>query len=99
MKIKTPGEFKDSLSLSDPPDNISAHEKALWWAGKGEWERAHNIVQDMNDQPAALIHAFLHRKEGDISNAHYWYNRAGSKMPGVSLDEEWENLVAGFLAH
>jgi hypothetical protein len=70
---------------------------ALWWAGKGDWEKAHNIVEDMNDQPSSLIHAFLHRQEGDLSNAQYWYNKAGSRMPEVSLDREWDDLVTGFL--
>jgi hypothetical protein len=98
MNRKTPGEFKASLSFAEPPGGLSAYENALWYAGKGEWERAHNIVQEMNDQPSALIHGFLHRKEGDLSNARYWYDKAGSRMPAVSLNEEWENLVTSFLA-
>ncbi len=98
MKIKTVGEFKNSLQFKEPPGSLSAHEMALWWAGNGDWERAHDIVQEMNDQPSSLIHAFLHRKEGDLSNASYWYGKAGSVMPKVSLDQEWEDLVTGFLA-
>jgi hypothetical protein len=96
MKNLTPGQFKASLSLEDPPVGLLSSEKALWFAGKGDWEKAHNIVQEMNDRSSSLIHAFLHRKEGDLSNARYWYNRAGSRMPEVSLDEEWEGLVADF---
>jgi hypothetical protein len=97
MKRKTPDEFKDSLSFQDPPEELSVYERALWYAGKGSWENAHNIVQEMNDQPSAQIHAFLHRKEGDLSNAKYWYDKAGSRMPTVSLDKEWEELLAFFL--
>jgi hypothetical protein len=97
MKSKNPDEFKSSLSLAEPPDGLSQYEKALWYAGKGDWVNAHNIVQELNDQPSAQIHAFLHRKEGDLSNARYWYDKAGSPMPTASLDKEWEELVAFFL--
>ncbi len=88
-------EFKNSLSAQSPPGDLTEHEKALWYAGKGEWDKAHQIVQDMNDQISARIHAFLHRQEGDLSNARYWYEKAGIKMPAVNLEEEWELLVAG----
>ena len=97
MNRKTPGEFKASLSFAEPPGGLSVYEKALWYAGKEDWERAHNLVQEMNDQQSARIHAFLHRKKGDLSNARYWYEKAGSRMPAVSLDEEWEELVAQFV--
>jgi hypothetical protein len=95
---RTPADFKSSLSLAQPPATMSAYEKALWWVGKGDWEKAHEIIQEMNDRPSSLIHAFLHRKEGDISNAQYWYAKAGSAMPGISLDQEWDNLVDDFLS-
>ena len=85
-------EFKKSFSAKTPPEELTPQEKALWFAGKGEWEKAHEIVQDLNDPFSSHIHAFLHRQEGDSSNAHYWYNIAGEKMPSVSLDEEWELL-------
>lgn len=94
MNRKTSGEFKASLSLEEPPDVFSVYEKALWYAGKGDWEQAHTIVQEMNDRRSAQIHGFIHRQEGDLSNANYWYERAGSRMPVVSLEEEWEILVA-----
>jgi hypothetical protein len=98
MKIKSLVEFKNSLSLEEPPDGLSVYEKSLWHSAKDEWEKAHNIVQDLNDKSSALVHAFLHRQEGDLSNAKYWYDRAGSHMPSISLDEEWEELVTKFLA-
>jgi hypothetical protein len=97
MNIKRTDEFKSSLSLTDPPENISEYAKALWYAGKGNWEKAHNIIQEIDDQPSARIHAYLHRQEGDLSNARYWYNRAGEQMPVVKTDEEWEQLVIQFI--
>ena len=98
MKIRTFAEFNNSLSFKAPPDELSLYEEALWYAGKGDWERAHNIVQEMNDNSSSLIHAFLHRQEGDLSNARYWYERAGSRMPANTIHEEWEYLVNKFLA-
>jgi hypothetical protein len=95
MKNMTAGAFKDSLRLQQPPGELSAHETALWWAGKGDWNKAHDIVQDLHDQLASRIHAFLHRQEGDISNAGYWYNKAHTSMPSIPPDQEWEDLVRG----
>jgi hypothetical protein len=86
-------EFKASLTLSEPPNHLSAHAKALWHAGKGNWEMAHEIVQDLTDQASSQIHAFLHRQEGDLNNARYWYQKAGASMPATSLNEEWEDLA------
>lgn len=85
--------FKESLARENPPPNLTAHAAALWYAGKGNWDKAHDIVQDLPDEDASRIHAFLHRQEGDISNAKYWYAKAGSKMPASTLGEEWEDLV------
>ena len=92
MKKLSLDEFKASFSHSNPSEELTTHEKALWFAGKGDWNAAHDIVQDMNDKFSSRIHAFLHRQEGDISNARYWYNRAGANMPALSIDEEWEEL-------
>jgi hypothetical protein len=66
---------------------------ALWYDSKGNWEQAHNIVQDINGSMACWIHAYLHRKEGDLGNAGYWYSRAGKNRPAVDLETEWEELV------
>ena len=92
-KISLEG-FKTSLSQAEPPEEFSAQEKALWYAGKGNWERAHVIVQDLNDPLSYNIHAYLHRQEGDHSNAGYWYHKAGVKMPDISLEREWEEIVS-----
>jgi hypothetical protein len=89
--------YKNTLSLSSPPDFLSVYLKALWYDAKGDWDKAHNIIQDLPDKIASGIHAYLHRKEGDIWNADYWYNKAGKKRPDVSLDEEWEDIVKTLL--
>lgn len=85
--------FKESLAADKPPAEASSHLKALWYDAKGEWDMAHTQIQDIEDNNASWIHAYLHRKEGDISNAGYWYRRAGRKMPDISLEKEWENIV------
>jgi len=94
MKKISLEEFKSSLSRVEPPEDFSEQEKALWFAAKGNWDKAHLIVQDLNDQLSYNIHAFLHRQEGDHSNAGYWYQKAGVKMPDISLDREWEEIVS-----
>jgi hypothetical protein len=89
----TTEQFKESLSLSDPPDVLSSYTKALWFDAKGNWKKAHTLIQDIEDDTASWIHAYLHRKEGDIGNADYWYRRAGRKRPAITLQEEWEDIV------
>jgi len=86
-------EFNKSLSSSSPPEDISPYLQSLWYDAKKDWAKAHTIIQDIEDSNAAWIHAYLHRKEGDIGNADYWYRRAGRKRPSVTLEEEWENIV------
>jgi hypothetical protein len=90
-------EFKETLRGNLPPANLEEHLKALWFDGKGDWEKAHVLIQDVNDKNAAWIHAYLHRKEGDISNADYWYRRAGKKRPEISLEKEWEQIAEALL--
>lgn len=90
-------EFKNSLSFSQPPGGLSPYLQSLWYDAKGEWELAHNLVQDLPDKKAAWLHAYLHRKEGDTWNADYWYQKAGRKRPPVSLEEEWEEIVSVIL--
>ncbi|MBL7743425.1 MAG: hypothetical protein JNN00_08085 [Chitinophagaceae bacterium] len=91
-------QFKQSLSGQFPPEGLSVYLRALWYDGKGDWEAAHNIVQEKNDDKAAWIHAYLHRKEGDSWNAGYWYDRAGRKRPAVTLENEWEDIVSEMMA-
>jgi hypothetical protein len=90
-------EFKDSLLTDQPPKNLGVHLLSLWWGGKGDWHRAHDLVQDGQDSGTSWIHAWLHRVEGDEGNASYWYGRAGRRKPDLPLDREWEQLAAHFL--
>ena len=80
--------FKESLSKSQPPQHISVYLSALWYDAKGNWNRSHHLIQDVEDVDAAWIHAYLHRKEGDVLNADYWYKRAGKKRAASSLEED-----------
>lgn len=95
--MKTLSEFKQSLNLDQPAAGLSAQLKSLWYDGKGDWHSAHAEVDHLTDQSSAWVHAYLHRKEGDIWNADYWYSRARQTRPDVTLDEEWEALVLEFL--
>jgi hypothetical protein len=70
---------------------------ALWHDARGDWERAHQLVQDSEGHDAARVHAYLHRKEGDESNARYWYSKAQQPPVGSNLEEEWTALVIEFL--
>jgi len=88
--------FKESIDTNTLPVGISVQLKALWYDARGDWHKAHTLVDQLNDSSSALIHAYLHRKEGDIWNADYWYNRAKSTRPDVTLSEEWEALVERF---
>jgi hypothetical protein len=90
-------EFVGSLSSSQPPPGLPETLQALWYDGKGNWERSHEIAQDIHDKNGSWIHAYLHRKEGDLSNARYWYAMAGKKETNKTLQEEWEELSKAFL--
>lgn len=90
-------EFKACLSSDELPENLSLHLQSLWYDGKGDWKAAHDLIDQLGDKRSAHLHAYLHRKEGDIWNADYWYSRAGEKRPAITLDEEWEQLVSAFL--
>ena len=86
-------EFKKTLDEKEPPENLSVYRTALWYDAKGDWNKAHQIIQNVEDKNASAIHAYLHRKEGDIGNADYWYRRAAKKREHISLEKEWEQLV------
>ena len=70
---------------------------ALWWDAKGDWERAHEVAQEIHTPDGSWIHAYLHRKEGDGSNARYWYSRAGKPAAHGNLDQEWRAIVSELL--
>lgn len=88
--------FKESLQSANPPQT-TIYLQSLWYDGKNNWNKAHELIQDLQDKNAAWIHAYLHRKEGDTWNADYWYSKAGRKRPGITLQEEWEQLAQDFL--
>jgi hypothetical protein len=90
-------EYKSSLAESSPNKSLSVYLKALWYDAKGDWDKAHEIIQDVPDKAASWIHAYLHRKEGDVSNADYWYHKAERKRPVISTNEEWEEIVKAML--
>ena len=89
--------FKATLSADAPPSALSELLRALWLDKKGDFAGAHGIAQDVSGPDGARVHAYLHRKEGDLSNARYWYRRAGCDVPTVSLDAEWQALVESLL--
>lgn len=91
-------QFRARLSDSAPAAMLSPPLAALWWAAKGDWERAHGIVQDDQGRDAAWVHAYLHRVEGDLGNAGYWYRQAGQPAAKDSLQAEWERIAAALLA-
>ena len=91
------GTFKQSIAEQKIPTGISVYLQALWYDGIDNWSKAHSLVDSLEDTTACWVHAYLHRKEGDIWNADYWYRRAGRKRPDVSLQTEWETIVKALL--
>lgn len=90
-------EFKLTLTAPEPPAELNPPLRALWFDKQQRWHDAHDQVQDGNDSSSAWVHAYLHRKEGDVGNAAYWYRLSGKKVCNLSLDEEWEELVDALL--
>ena len=86
-------QFKASLSDARPPKESDKLLQALWHDAKGDWHAAHEIAQDVDTAEGAWVHVYLHRKEGDQSNASYWYHRAKKNKPTGSWEEEWEAVV------
>jgi hypothetical protein len=89
-------QFKETLTGAAPPD-VSSALRALWHDGRGDWDAAHTVAQDIDDATGAWIHAYLHRKEGDLGNAAYWYDRSGQPIATDSLDTEWQRIVTALL--
>lgn len=82
---------------AQPPVDLPGSLLALWWDARGDWDRAHAVVQDNDDSDSAWVHAYLHRREGDLANADYWYRRAGRGRPAEPLDTEWAAIAAALL--
>jgi hypothetical protein len=95
MKLE---EFKASVVEKAPHSGLSVPLAALWWDAKGEWARAHDLVDELETSDGMAVHAYLHRKEGSSSNADYWYQRAGRGFHRPTLEAEWVALVEGLLA-
>jgi hypothetical protein len=93
--VVTLEEFQTS---GNEPAGLTPALRALWHEAKGQWEAAHQIAQEDDSRDAAWVHAYLHRKEGDLSNARYWYARAGRAAHAGSLEEEWRDIVRALLA-
>jgi hypothetical protein len=89
--------FEASLTDTAPPEDASPLLQALWHERRGHWTRAHAIAQDIDSRAAAWVHAYLHRREGDQSNAAYWYRQAAKPVVHGSLDDEWRSIVAALL--
>lgn len=84
------------LELNPQTEKFGPELLALWYDGKGDWKLAHDQVDHLSGKNPARIHAYLHRKEGDLWNADYWYSKAGEKRPNQTLEAEWEDLVDKF---
>jgi hypothetical protein len=92
----TLNEFRATLKDAAPPD-VSPALVALWHDARGDWEMAHRVAQDVNDRSGAWVHAYLHRKEGEIDNARYWYGEADKPAATDSLESEWDRIASGLL--
>jgi hypothetical protein len=90
--------FRASLAEASPPNELSVPLSALWWDAKGDWARAHSLVDELESSDGMAVHAYLHRKEGSASNAEYWYQRSGRTFHRPSLDAEWTALVEALLS-
>lgn len=89
-------EFIAACNHGEITEDASPLLRSLWLDRNGRWDDAHAIAQEIHTQDGSLLHAYLHRKEGDLGNAGYWYSRAGTSAPNVPLDQEWERLARSF---
>jgi hypothetical protein len=90
-------EFKLTLNDAVPPDDLMPLLEALWCDAQQDWDSAHRIAQSDQSKNGAWVHAYLHRKEGDLGNASYWYSQAGRKMPDNTPDQEWEFIAKSII--
>ena len=90
-------DFLKSIDDDQPSAVLSETLTSLWWDKKGNWNRAHSIAQEISTVYGSAVHAYLHRKEGVLWNADYWYSRAGRKRPAIPLETEWKMLVEEML--
>jgi hypothetical protein len=90
-------QFRVSLKAPAPPAGLVPSLAALWWAAKGDWNKAHALVMDEQSREAAWVHAYLHRVEGDLGNARYWYNQAGRPPATLPVEAEWAEIAEALL--
>ena len=90
-------EFLGSIRNGKPGVGLSDILSSLWWDKKGDWDTAHSLAQKISTVQGSAVHAYLHREEGVLWNADYWYSRAGRKRPDIPLEKEWELLVKEML--
>ncbi len=90
--------FTASLDGDAPPGGLGPALEALWHDAKGDWHKAHGLAQSAKDETGAWVHAYLHRVEGDASNADHWYRRAGKPPSTAALADEWRAIAAALLA-
>jgi hypothetical protein len=90
-------DFKASFAGAAPAPSYAPPLAALWWVAKGEWDTAHRLVQAKSTRHAAWVHAYLHRVEGDLGNANYWYRQAGQPSAKDPLDAEWELIACALI--
>jgi len=90
--------FKDSLTGPTPPAGLAEPLLGLWHAGRDDWDAAHKIVQSESSADCCWVHAYLHRVEGDLGNAGYWYRRAGRAEATGPLEVEWQEICELLLA-
>ena len=91
-------QFRRTLDGASPPEGLTAPLRALWLDGRGDWDQAHRVAGDVEAATGAWVHAYLHRKEGDLENAAYWYRRAGKPAATSALDDEWAAIVTLLLS-
>lgn len=97
MEVMQLADLEESLTHDAPPTGLGPPLQALWHAAKGDWDRAHQLAQAEENEAGAWVHAYLHRVEGDASNAAYWYRRAGKPVATGSHQEEWEQIATELL--
>ena len=90
-------DFKQSLERDAAPAGLGGALAALWQAAKGDWHEAHRLAQAEDDAAGAWVHAYLHRVEGDLGNAGYWYRRAGKPQSTAPLPQEWDEIAGALL--
>ena len=92
-QMKKPSFIESLETDSEPPESLGTELQSLWWIKKGNWEQAHDLAQDAGTRNGDWIHAHLHRVEGDLGNASYWYRCAEKPQPKLNLKDEWEEIV------